>query len=107
MAYYNSGAIAPLIDDDEQDTFGVFTNDVKIYGTLDVNLGSRLVSTGGSVASLSFFGITGASQANTTIAGATLVTTSGTTLCTDTTFDGYTLQQVVRAMKDYGLLKTV
>ena len=51
-----------------------------------------------------FFGTTPVAQPTTGIAEAAFTTNSGTSVNVNSTFDGYTLQQVVKALRDEGLL---
>lgn len=55
-------------------------------------------------APISIFNATGASQATTGIAGATRVAGVGATVKDDDTFGGYTIAQVVAALRSYGWL---
>lgn len=54
---------------------------------------------------LSFFNATPIVQPTTAIAGATFVGNAGANITDTDTFDGYTLAQVVRALKNLGLLQ--
>lgn len=51
-----------------------------------------------------FWGATPIVQPTTAVAAATLVSNAGTALTSTDTFDGYTLQQAVKALRDTGLL---
>jgi Pectate lyase superfamily protein len=53
---------------------------------------------------LSCFGATAVAQGSTGSASATFAANSGTAINTASTFDGYTLQQVVKILRLYGLL---
>jgi len=53
---------------------------------------------------LGFFGATPIIQPTTGVAGATFVENSGTPINTASTFDGYTIAQVVKALRNLGLL---
>jgi hypothetical protein len=53
---------------------------------------------------LSFWNATPVSQITTSVAAATLVGNAGTTITDTDTFDGYTLQQIVKALRNIGLL---
>jgi hypothetical protein len=53
---------------------------------------------------LGFFGVTPIIQPSTGGASATLVSGGGTGLTSTDTFDGYTLAQVVRALRNLGVL---
>jgi hypothetical protein len=46
-----------------------------------------------------------ASQQTTAVASASFVANSGTTINTASTFDGYTLEQVVKALRNHGLMQ--
>jgi hypothetical protein len=43
-------------------------------------------------------------QETTAVAAATLVSNAGTTITSTDTFDGYTIQKVVKALRNQGLL---
>ena len=58
----------------------------------------------GSVFKSSVYGVTEVARATTGISGATLVSGSGTALHDDDTFDGYTVGQIVKALRNWGLL---
>lgn len=51
-----------------------------------------------------FYGATPVTKATTGISGATFVESSGTTVNDASTFDGYTLKQIVKALRELGLL---
>jgi hypothetical protein len=51
-----------------------------------------------------FYGTTPVTQATTSISGATFTENSGTTVNDASTFDGYTLKQIVKALRELGLL---
>lgn len=53
---------------------------------------------------LSFWNATPIVQPTTAVAAATLVSNAGTALTSTDTFDGYTLQQMVKALRNIGLL---
>jgi hypothetical protein len=53
---------------------------------------------------LGFFGTTPVAQPTTATTGATFVVNSGGTIHPTSTFDGYTLAKVVRALRDLGIL---
>jgi hypothetical protein len=53
---------------------------------------------------LGFYGVTPVAQPTTATTGATFVVNSGGTIHPTSTFDGYTLAQVVRALRDLGIL---
>lgn len=53
---------------------------------------------------LAFWNKTPIVQPTTGVAAAALVSNAGTTLTSTDTFDGYTLQQIVKALRDIGLL---
>ena len=53
---------------------------------------------------LAFWNATPIAQPTTAVTAATLVSGGGTALTNTDTFDGYTLQQVVKALRDAGLL---
>lgn len=54
--------------------------------------------------SIAVFGATGRAQATTGITGATVGGTGGTSITTTSTFDGYTIAQVVAALRQFGWL---
>lgn len=76
-------------------------NKPYIFGDASENT-LRLASEGGK---LGFFGTLGGPQATRSSSAATFVANSGTAINDASTFDGYTLKQVVRALRDYGLLE--
>ncbi len=95
--YVSNNSVPPVIPGDIQNTCGQFNSDVKIVGNL------RAGST--STALLSFYGVTGATQARTTIAtGAWVGVASSTCVGISDTFSGYTIGQVVVALKNVGIL---
>ena len=53
---------------------------------------------------IAFWNKTPIVQPTTAVGAATLVSNAGTTLTSTDTFDGYTLQQIVKALRDTGLL---
>jgi hypothetical protein len=58
----------------------------------------------GASSEIAFFGNTKVSQPTTAGGSSSFTTNSGTTVNTGSTFDGYTLEQVVRALRVLGLL---
>lgn len=90
------------------------TNEVAINQDVSGNLQFQRVSGATSVNFLppvkfgtngvGFYNVTPIAQPTTGIAAATLVANSGTALNDTSTFDGYTLKQVVKALRNYGLL---
>jgi hypothetical protein len=70
----------------------------------DMLLGSPGLTLGKAGGNVGFYGVTPAARATTAVASAAGVANSGTTLNFATTFDGYTLAQVVRALRLVGIL---
>jgi hypothetical protein len=65
---------------------------------------TKVISIGGNAFGLGFFGITPIAQPTTASASAAFVANAGTAINTLSTFDGYTLDKVVKALRNYGLL---
>jgi len=83
-----------------------FSGSINLIDTSGIAFGT---TTGGKIGTattqkLSFWNATPIVQPTTAIAAATLVSGGGTALTNTDTFDGYTLQQVVKALRDAGLL---
>jgi len=72
------------------------------YGALNYNSSLRLKwdNTG-----LGFFGTTPAAQPTTAIGSASFTANSGTAINDASTFDGYTIKQIVKALRDLGVLQ--
>jgi hypothetical protein len=68
----------------------------------DTTTGSKIAT--GNTQKLGFWNATPIAQPTTAVAAATLVGGGGTTLTDTDTFDGYTLKQVVKALRNAGLL---
>ena len=66
------------------------------------NVGSKIGTT--DKAKIGFWGVTPIAQPTTSTAAATFVANTGTTINTASTFDGYTLQKVVKALRNAGIL---
>lgn len=58
----------------------------------------------GNAGSIGFFGSAGTVQPTTAVGSATFVVNAGTAVNTLSTFDGYTLPQVVKALRNLGIL---
>ena len=83
-----------------------FSGSINLIDTSGIAFGT---TTGGKIGTattqkLSFWNAIPIVQPTTAVAAATLVSGGGTTLTNTDTFDGYTLQQVVKALRDAGLL---
>ena len=92
-------------------TFDIRTSQVTVLGTFvlqdyNVLLGTTTGTKLGTATSqkLGFWNATPIVQPTTAIAGATNVGGAGTTVKVDDTFDGYTIAQVVKALRNEGLL---
>jgi hypothetical protein len=78
---------------------GFFDGGVMVFGTVTgMKLGTATSQ------KIGFWNATPIVQPTTGVAAATLASNAGTTLTSTDTFDGYTLQQVVRALRNTGLL---
>ena len=73
-----------------------------LTGNLTVNGNTRLGNANADL--LGFYTTSGVAQATTSGAAATFVVVSGTAVNTGSTFDGYTVGQVVRSLRNTGLL---
>jgi hypothetical protein len=73
-------------------------SDLKIDTVTGIKIGTATTN------KLSFWNATPIVQPTTAVAAAAFVSNSGTTVHETSTFDGYTLQQVVRALRNTGLL---
>lgn len=129
MSDFVATSTPPLLFGDIQQSSGQFNDQVKVYG--DVKLGSTtnatvagsvgaLVVSGGVTAGslevsgnayigagssvLGFFSSTGMVLETTSTATGGVLSIVGSTYTTSTTVDGYTIQQVVKALRDYHLL---
>ncbi len=71
-------------------------NNVEITGNTGV--GNAAADT------IGFYGATKIVQPTTAVAAATTVAGSGTAVTEDSTFDGYTIAKVVKALRNLGLL---
>ena len=65
---------------------------------------SWIIKTDPSIRGLGLFGATPIARPTTAFASGTLVSNGGTTLTSTDTIDGYTIQQVVRVLKNLGIL---
>jgi len=81
------------------------------FGTAETYLGDAFQARGdGSTVvgisgrALGFYGSIPIVKPTTSIAGATLVVNTGTAINSASTFDGYTIAQVVNSLKQLGLL---
>jgi hypothetical protein len=73
-------------------------SDLKIDTTTGIKIGTT------NLQKLSFWNATPIVQPTTAVASATVVSGAGGTVKHDDTFDGYTLEKVVRALRNVGLL---
>jgi len=82
-----------------------FISDVFVIGTYNSGAGTlRDLQFGVSGNKLGFYGTTAIAQPTTGHASATFVANSGVAVSDASTFDGYTLKQVVQALRDLGIL---
>ena len=94
-----NGALVPTTDDDID--LGSSVNKFKDLYVKSIESDSIIVT--GST--LGFYGTAGQSQPTTSISSATgVATTVGFSVLEGSTFDGYTIGQVVKALRDLGLL---
>jgi len=84
------------------DTNGLTITDTKNI-ILNINTGTKFGTATNQ--KLSFWNATPIVQPTNTIASSTIVTGSGTFLRQDDTFDGYTIAQVVKALRNTGILQ--
>jgi hypothetical protein len=71
-------------------------NNVEITGNTGIgNAGTDTIG---------FYGATKIARPTTAVAAATTVAGSGTAVTEDSTFDGYTIAQVVKALRNLGLI---
>lgn len=91
------GAITGDVTGNVTATTGTSTfNNVEITGNTGIgNAGTDTIG---------FYGATKIVRPTTAITGATAVAGSGTAVTEDSTFDGYTVAQVVKALRNLGLL---
>jgi hypothetical protein len=73
-------------------------------GELQFSAGAGILIGGSSTVPIGFFGAAGVARPTTASAAATVAGSGGTTVTTGSTFDGYTVAQVVKALRDFGLL---
>jgi hypothetical protein len=82
-----------------------FISDVFVIGSYNSGTGTlRDIHVGVSGNKLGFFGTTAIAQPTTGYGASTFVANSGVAVSDASTFDGYTLGQVVKALRDFGLL---
>jgi hypothetical protein len=105
---FSGGAGVPRIkmdmgggSDGVNDVPGEFEVYSSLSGTTIFQCSVDVVSYTGTIG---FFGVTPVTQPTTATTGATFVVNSGGTIHPTSTFDGYTLAQVVRALRDLGIL---
>jgi len=65
--------------------------------------GLRIGAVSGA-ATLGFYGVTAIARPTTSHAAATFAANSGTAVNDASTFDGYTIKQIVKALRDLGAL---
>ena len=78
------------------------TGNTVLNNNLNVNGNTRLGNAGSDT--VGFYTTNGTAQQTTGVASATVVNGSASDPITSTTFDGYTVAQVVRAVRNVGLL---
>jgi len=78
------------------------TGNTVLNNNLTVNGSTRLGNTSGD--SVGFYTTDGTAQQTTSVASATVVNGAAGDAITVTTFDGYTVAKVVRALRNVGLL---
>ena len=85
---------------------GIYSNAITLADSRDIVFGTgagcRIASA--TTEKFAFWGKTPIVQPTTAVAAATLVGGGGTTITATDTFDGYTLQQIVKALRNTGLL---
>ena len=91
------GAITGNVTGNVTATTGTSTfNNVEITGNTGIgNAGTDTIG---------FYGATKIARPTTAVAAATTVAGSGTAVTEDSTFDGYTIAQVVKALRNLGLI---
>lgn len=91
------GAITGNVTGNVTATTGTSTfNNVEITGNTGIgNAGTDTIG---------FYGATKIARPTTAVASATVVAGTGTAVTEDSTFDGYTLAKVVKALRNLGLL---
>jgi hypothetical protein len=77
-------------------------NDVTVDGNLTVNGNTRLGNA--NTDTVGFYTTAGVARQTTAVASATVVNGAASDSIIDTTFDGYTVAQVVRSLRNVGLL---
>lgn len=77
---------------------------ISASGAFYLNPASGDLYLGNSSASIGLYSASPVGRATTSSASAAFVSNSGSTVNTDSTFDGYTLQQIVRALRSLGAL---
>ncbi len=94
MSDYNSGnSVPPLIPGDIYQSDGIFTGSLKV----------GVPASEDPKGVVGFFGLA-AVQQTPTLHTATVVIGSSTAVLIDTTFNGYTIRDIVLALQEYGLL---
>jgi len=78
------------------------TGNTELNNNLTVNGNTRLGNASGDL--VGFYTTSGSAQQTTAVTAATFVVNAGTAVNTASTFDGYTVGQVVRAVRNVGLL---
>lgn len=91
------GAITGNVTGNVTATTGTSTfNNVEITGNTGIgNAGTDTIG---------FYGATKIARPTTAVAAATTVAGTGTAVTEDSTFDGYTIAQVVKALRNLGLI---
>lgn len=82
-----------------------WSSNILKFGSEAAGTGTlRGLQLGATGTSLGFFGATPVAQPTTAIAAATFTANAGTAVNDASTFDGYTLNQIVKALRNVGLL---
>ena len=89
-----------------------YTNGAGLIGTLGISATNDFYLSSGTgiriatatTQKIGFYGVTPIVQTTTGVAAATFVANTGTAVNDASTFDGYTLKQVVKALRNLGLL---
>jgi hypothetical protein len=90
----------------EQNQQATFAGDISISDAKNIIVGSTTGTKIGTATTqkLGFYNATPIVQPTTSVGAATFVANTGTAINTGSTFDGYTLQKVVAALRKLGLL---
>jgi hypothetical protein len=105
--FHKDSSVAMLPSDHDYATTDLRFNWMKDYGVDGVFMQRFIGNTrlgNQNTDLIGFYTTSGAAQATTSGSAATFVVNSGTAVNTGSTFDGYTVGQVVRAIRNTGLL---